>query len=90
MPRKKAEKLSEEAIDKLYIVATGFNIPDPASEGGELRFDPGTKEKPVFVEEKNFDPFTWKELRHAGAVVLFEKYESPEEKEKIIFEKVEE
>lgn len=82
----KKKKLTEKEIDKLFVVAIGFNVPDG---DGEKRFNVGTDAKPNFVTEKDFKPEHWKELVKQGAVVQLVQPETEAEKDETAFEIIE-
>lgn len=79
----KKEKLTEAQIEATFEIVKGFNTADGT------RYNVG-KESPNFVTEKNFKPKEWKILVQLGALRQVEKPDPETEKEKIVFEEIEE
>jgi hypothetical protein len=59
------------AKTKQYRVAKGFNIGVTDEDLNGTRYEPGTDEKPVLVDPKEFDTKVWKDLVEDGAIEEF-------------------
>jgi hypothetical protein len=79
------KKLTEAEIKETFEIVKGFNIPDG---DGEKRYEPGTPDKPMFVDPDDFDANVWKALVAGGAIQVVTKDDPtvPTAGEQVVFE----